>query len=61
MTKLKEKFFLIAGETNRAYTLILFTHFKDKIMELLIEKYLHWWTHIPFQIIFLKTIQNMFR
>jgi len=38
MTKLKEKFFLIAGETNKAYTLILFTHFKDKIMELLIEK-----------------------
>jgi len=38
MTKLKEKFFLIAGETNKAYTLILFTNFKDKIMELLIEK-----------------------
>jgi len=56
MLPFEEKF----ADKPHKNTHILFCKFRNQIIDLLIDKYLFWWTHMPFQVVFLKTIQKYF-
>jgi len=49
---------IIHNDNIIKYAKLLYIKYKDKIIELLLHKYEDWWTHLPFQISFLKAIQQ---